>query len=116
MVERFNGAVIMGGFSEREYKEKLIKLREKLYDKIKDVRKEFSKIEKLKVNALKKNDDMKISLDHDVDKINKEIIKSKDLAPESKERLRVEIETLKKEIESKYKELKTCISETMVPK
>ena len=99
----------MGGFSEREYKEKLIKLREKLYDKIKDVRKEFSKIEKIKVNALKKNDDIKRSLDHDVDKISKDIVKSKDLAPESKERLRVEIESLKKEIEEKYKELKLSL-------
>ena len=106
----------MGGFSEREYKEKLIKLREKLYDKIKDVRKEFSKIEKIKVNALKKNDDIKRSLDHDVDKIGKDIIKSKDLAPESKERLRVEIESLKKEIEEKYKELKARISETLIPR
>jgi hypothetical protein len=65
----------MGGFSERKYKEKLVKLREKLYDKIKDIRKEFSKIDKIKVNALKKNDDMKRSLDHDVDKMIKEIIK-----------------------------------------
>ena len=106
----------MGGFSEREYKEKLIKLREKLYDKIKDVRKEFSKIEKIKVNALKKNDDIKRSLDHDVDKISKDIVKSKDLAPESKERLRVEIESLKMEIEEKYKELKARISETLIPR
>ena len=106
----------MGGFSEREYKEKLIKLREKLYDKIKDVKKEFSKIEKIKVNALKKNDDVKRSFEHDVDKISKEIVKSKDLAPESKERLRGEIEALKKEIEERYKELKASISETLIPR
>jgi len=69
----------MGGFSEREYKEKLIKLREKLYHKIKDVRKEFSKIEKNQAYALKKNDDTKRSLYHHVDKISRDIVKSKDL-------------------------------------
>jgi 5-formaminoimidazole-4-carboxamide-1-beta-D-ribofuranosyl 5'-monophosphate synthetase len=46
----------MGGPSEREYRAKLNKIREKLNKRAKNVRKDFEKIEKMKVEALKKTE------------------------------------------------------------
>jgi hypothetical protein len=45
----------------------------------------------------------------------KNITKSKDLAPESKKRLRSEIVVLRNEIKEEYVELKTQISQTLIP-
>jgi len=105
----------MGGPSERDYRENVNKIREKIYRKIKDVRDEFAKIEKIKVETLKKADELKRSAEHDLDKMEEDIGKSKDLVPESKRRLLSEINLLKKEAEEKYTELRTRISETMIP-
>ena len=106
----------MGGTSEREYSEKANKIREKLHKGVKDARDRFADIEKIKVEALKKTEDLKRSADQEVAKIEIEIGKSKDLALESKERLRTEINSLKNEVEEKYIELKKRISETITPK
>jgi uncharacterized coiled-coil DUF342 family protein len=105
----------MGGLSESDYKEKLNKTRESMHRKIKDVRNNFAKIEKMKVEALKKADELRHSADHEIDKMEGEITKSKDLAPESKNRLHSEIDILRREIGEKYTELKARISETMIP-
>lgn len=105
----------MGGTSEREYEEKLNRLGEKLGKRVNEVRKKFSKIEKLKVESLKEAEKMKGSTDHDLDEIEKKVVRSKDLAPESKKRLRLKISTLRDENEEQYFQLRTRISETMVP-
>ncbi len=105
----------MGGPSEREYKSKLDKIREKTAQRAGDVRNDFSKIEKMKVNALKRAEEMRRRADHDIDKIEKDVVKSNDLAPESKERLRIEMEALRSEVEEIYANLRTRISETMIP-
>jgi gas vesicle protein len=105
----------MGGHSEREYREKLNKITEKLTKREKDVRKDFAKIEKMKVDALKKSEEMRRSVQHDLDKIEKNIANSKDLAPESKKRLRSEILVLRNAIRQEYTELKTQISKTLIP-
>jgi hypothetical protein len=49
----------LGGPSEREYVEKLGKIKQKLNQKVGDVRKQFEKIEKAKVDLLKKTKEMK---------------------------------------------------------
>lgn len=105
----------MGSPSEREYREKLNKIREKLNKRAKNVRKDFGKIEKMKVEALKKTEEARRSTGHDIDKIERKITRSKDLAPESKERLRSEILILRSEIKENYMELKAQISETLIP-
>ena len=69
----------------------------------------------MKVKALKKTEETRRSTEHDIDKIERKITKSKDLAPESKERLRSEIVILRNEIKENYVELKTQISETLIP-
>jgi len=69
----------MGGTSEREYRDKLNKTREKL-SKRKNVRKTFAKIEKMKLEALKKSEEMRRSVEHDPDKIERDVARSKDLS------------------------------------
>jgi len=105
----------MGGPSEREYREKLNKILENTNKRAKDVREKFAQIQKIKVDALKKTEEMKRSTDHDIDKAMMEITKSQDLAIESKERLHTEISNLRNNIDRTYVDLKKRISETMVP-
>ncbi|MBS7616460.1 hypothetical protein KEJ45_04605 [Candidatus Bathyarchaeota archaeon] len=103
----------MGGPSEREYKEKLDKIKEKLSKKAKDIKNQFEKIEKAKVDLLKKTKEMKHDTEREILKMEEEITKSKDLAPESKTRLHLEIDTLKTEARRQYSELETRIAETI---
>ena len=88
----------MGGTSECEYREKSTKMSGKLSKREKDVREAFAKIEKMKVEASKKSEEMRRSVEHDLDKTERDITKSKDLATESKKRLRSEIVVLKRAI------------------
>lgn len=105
----------MGGLSEPECREKLNKIREKLNSRAKDVKNEFVKMEKIKVDLLKRTEEMRRSAEHDLDNFEGDINKSKDLAPESKKRLYSEIAILKSEIEEKHSELRTRISAALVP-
>ncbi|NIO36845.1 hypothetical protein GTO27_03980 [Candidatus Bathyarchaeota archaeon] len=104
----------MGGPSEREYREKLIKIQENLSKRAKEVQKYLSKIEKIKADALRKTEDMRRSADKQINKIEKNIEKSKDLAPESKQRLHSEIAMLRNETEDDYGELRRQIAESIV--
>ncbi len=105
----------MGGRSEREYRENLSKIRERLNNRDRNVQKDFEKIGKMKLEALKQTEEMRACTYHDIEQMEKDIIKSKDLAPESKARLHSEITTLKNEVEQKYNVLKTQISRTLTP-
>jgi len=105
----------MGSGSEREYREKLNKINEKLNNHVRNIRKDFAKIEKMKVEALKKSDETRRSAEKDLGKMEGKITRSKDLAPESKKRLRSEILVLRQEIKQEYVELKTEISRSLIP-
>lgn len=105
----------MGGPSEREYAEKLGRIKQKLNQKVGDVKRQFEKIEKAKVDLLKKTKEMKHDAEHEAVKIENEIVQSKDLAPESKRRLRLEIDVLKSEIRERYAELEARIAEAIAP-
>ena len=105
----------MGGPSEREYGEKLGKIKQKLNKKARDIKNQFEKIEKAKVDLLKKTKEMKHDVEREILKMEDDIAKSKDLAPESKRRLRLEIDVLKSEIREQYSELETRIAEAIVP-
>ena len=106
----------MGGTSEREYVEKMSKIKEKILKTEKDVKNDFAKIEKIKLDRLKKTEEMRRSAENDLEKVEKDILKSKDLATESRQRLNSEIAVLKSEIEQRYTELKTQISKAIEPK
>ncbi|MDH5449012.1 MAG: hypothetical protein OEY24_05180 [Candidatus Bathyarchaeota archaeon] len=105
----------MGGTSEREYSEKLQKVIERLNKRVKDVQKDFDKIEKIKVDALKKVEDMRRYAEKEVNKIEKNIAKSKDLAPESKQRLESQIVVARNETEGKYSTSRRQIAESIIP-
>jgi uncharacterized protein YoxC len=105
----------VGGTSEREYREKLEKIKEKLSKKTREIKSQFEKIEKAKVDLLKKTKEMKRDAEHEILKMEDNIAKSKDLAPESKRRLRLEIDAIKSEIREEYSELETRIAEAIVP-
>ena len=105
----------MGGTSEREYRDRLRKIKEKVSKAERNIRDSFERIEKIKVDTLKINEEMRRSAYHNIDKIERDIIKSKDLAPESKSRLNSEIMILRREIASKNNELKAKITETIMP-
>ncbi|MBS7647555.1 MAG: hypothetical protein QXQ64_06010 [Candidatus Bathyarchaeia archaeon] len=100
----------MGGPSEREYREKLDRIKQKLEKKVKDVKSQVEKIEKAKVDLLKKVKEMKHDAEREISKIEEEISKSKDLAPESKSRLRIEIDAVKNEARRRYSELEAIIT------
>ena len=105
----------MGDLSERQYRERLNKIRGRLSKKSKDVKSEFAKIEKIKLNLLKKTEEIKRDAEHEIDKMQGDVTKSKDLAPESKRRLQSEIVAVKSEVHEEYSQLKTRIAEAMVP-
>ena len=105
----------MGGTSEREYSERLNEIRNKVSKRAKEVREDAIKIEKIKADALKKIEDMRRSADKDANKIEENIMKSKDLAPESKQRLSSELTIVKNEVEDNYAKLRRQIAETIVP-
>jgi hypothetical protein len=105
----------MGGDSEREYMEKIGKIKEKLLKAEKDVKNDFEKIEKIKLEALKKTEEMRRSAEHDLGNVEKNVVKSKNLAMESRQRLSQEITILGREIGEKYTEMKTRISKAIAP-
>ncbi|NWG10759.1 hypothetical protein HXY33_03275 [Candidatus Bathyarchaeota archaeon] len=105
----------MGGPSEREYREKLGKIKQKLGKKVVDIKSEFERFEKAKVEMLKRTKEMKHEAEHEVVKMEEDIAKSKDLAPESKQRLRLEIDIVKTEIRESYSQLEIRIAEAVVP-
>lgn len=105
----------MGGLSEREYREKLGKIKQKLGKKAVDIRNEFQKFEKAKVDMLKRTKEMKHEAEQEASKMEEEITKSKDLAPESRQRLRLEIDIVKTEIRESYSQLEMKIAEAIVP-
>ena len=99
----------MGESFEFEFQKKVTKLREELSKKEVDIRRKVTDIQKIKVEALKKTDEMKYSAQHDIEKISQDVMKTKDLGAEVKTRLTSEIGDLKNEIERKYSELRNTI-------
>lgn len=112
---RYCGVHLMGGPSEREYREKLDKIKRKLNSRADDLKNQFEKIEKAKVDLLKKTKEIKHDAEHELCKMEDDIVKSKDLAPESKRRLKFEVDILKGEIREKYTDVETRIAEAIVP-
>ena len=114
-MNKSSGCEIVGGPSELDYGQKLNKARKNLYKKLQDIRNQFVQIEKIKVETIKKTDELKNSAQHDLRRIEDDILRSKDLVSESKERLNSEINILRREIEEKYDEMRKRITETTTP-
>jgi hypothetical protein len=99
----------LGESFEFGFQKKVTKLREELSKKEVDIRRKVTDIQKIKVEALKKTEEMKYSAQHDIEKISQDIMKTKDLGAEVKTRLTSEIANLKNEIERKYSELRNTV-------
>jgi hypothetical protein len=99
----------MGDSSEFEFQKKLTKMREELGKREVDIRGQLANIERIKVEALKKTEELKYSAKHDVEKIEQDIMKAKDLNTEVKSRVASETAALKEDLEKKYAELRSTI-------
>jgi dGTP triphosphohydrolase len=103
------------GSTEREFMEKLAKIKEKSIKTAKEIKSNFAKVEEIKAEALRKTEEMRRTSEHEVEKVEENIVKAKDLAPESKQRLYEEIKNVKTDILEKYSELKARISKAIMP-
>ena len=105
----------MGGTSEREFFEKINSIKTKSSKRIADVKNDFAEMQKLKANSLKKTEEMMQSAEHDLEKLEQEILKSKDLVSESRPRLNAEIRDAKEHITQRYDDLKKRVLAAIVP-
>lgn len=108
-------AVVMGGTSEHEFLEKIVKIKEKASKMANNVRDDFAKMEKLKGESLKKVDEMRRSTEVDFERLEQEAAKSKGLVPESRERINEETREALNQIQEKYSDLKRRITDSIVP-
>ena len=104
----------MGDTSEREFVEKIVDIKAKSGKKASEIKNDFAKMQKLKAEALKKTEEMMQSADEGLEKLEQKIVKSKDLVPESRQRLGIEIEAAKRQVKEKYDDLKGRISKSIV--
>ena len=91
-----------------EFQKKLTKIQEEFHKREVDVRDRLADIEKKKVEALKKVEEMKHNTLHDIQKVDEGIMKAK-LDPETKTTLASEIVELKQNTEKEYSELRSMV-------
>jgi hypothetical protein len=101
--------------SEREYNDKISKVKENIGKKTNDVASDFTKMHKQKSEAIKKTEDMLKDAKNDLASMEKKINLDKDLAPESRERLDKEIAVTREELQAKYEAINQCISDVDIP-
>jgi len=100
----------LGDF-EFEFQKKATRIREQLSKKEVDVKGKVADMQKIKLEALKRTEEMKYSAQHDLEKITQDLMKAKELEAEVRTKLTSEITDLKNEIERKYSEMKNTIAE-----
>lgn len=105
----------VGQSSEYEHRKNLNKVRDNINKKVKDIRDQFSKLEKVKVEALKKTEEMRRSIASDLARIEESMSRGTDLTPDSKKAIASEIAILKDEVEKKSSELRSQISQIAIP-
>jgi hypothetical protein len=99
---------------ELEYRKKLSKIREEQSKRELDVRSLLANIEKVKIEALKKTEEMRHSIRRDVEKIIEEMANASNLDSETKTKLESETTMLKNELENRYGELRKTILEKAI--
>lgn len=107
--------IIVGGTSEREFLEKIVQTRKKASEMVIEVRNDFAKMQKLKADALKKVEEMRRSTEANLEKLEQNAAKEKDLVPESRLRITAEIMQAREEIKQKYEETKGRVTASIVP-
>jgi archaellum component FlaC len=101
--------------SEREYNDKITRVKDNISKKTNDVAGHFAKMHKQRSEAIKKTEDMLKDATNDLGKMEKKINVDKDLAPESRERLDKEIAVAREELQVKYEAINRCISDVDIP-
>jgi hypothetical protein len=97
------------GDSEREYLEKISKTKFNSSKKVTEVLDAFGKSQKLKAESLKKTEEMMTAAASDLEKLERDKTKNKDLSGESQKKITEEIAAARIQIRQKYDELKTRI-------
>jgi hypothetical protein len=99
------------GDSEREFSEKIAKIKLKSSEKVTEVLDQFGKAQKMKAESLKKNEEMMTSAASDLEKLERDMAKEDELSAESQKRLNDEITAARNQIRQKYDELRSRISD-----
>jgi hypothetical protein len=99
----------MGESFEFEFRKKLTKIQEDLSKREVDVRNHLANIEKIKVETLKKTEEMKYSAQHDLERVDQDIMKIVGLDAQVRARLVSEVSALKSDVENKYNELRNMV-------
>ena len=105
----------MGGDSERDFSENIVKVKVKSSKKVNEVKNDFAEMQKLKAVSLKKLEEMLQEAEKELENIEQKIAKSGDLVFESKKRLNIEINAVRDQIKKKYNTLKSTIVASLVP-
>lgn len=99
------------GDSEQEYLEKISKTKFNSSKKVTEVLDVFAKSQKLKAESLKKNEEMMTKAASDLEKLDRDKAKNKDLSAESQKKINEEIAAARSQIRQKYDELRARITE-----
>jgi tryptophanyl-tRNA synthetase len=105
----------LGGESERELSESIVNVKVKSSQTVSEIKEHFTKMQKLKAESLSRLEDMLLSAEKDLEKLEQKVAKSENLVSESKTRLNTEIEKTRAQIKEKYDELKRRIAASVVP-
>ena len=97
------------GNSEQDYLEKISKTKFNSSKQVTEVLDVFGKSQKLKAESLKKTEEMMTDAASDLEKIERDMAKNKDLSAESHNRLNEEIVAARNQIRQKYDDLKARI-------
>ena len=99
------------GDSEKEYLEKISNTKFNSSKKVTKILDVFGESQKLKAESLKKTEEMMTKAASDLEKLERDKAKNKDLSAESQKKLNEEIAIARNQIRQKYDELKTLIIE-----
>ena len=102
-------------YSERQLMEKINKIKAKSTKRLSKIEDDFAQIQKTRADALKRAEDLKRYSEGNLSKIEQIITKSKDLAPESVQRLNAEIVATKASTNVIYSKLKGELIQTVLP-
>ena len=97
------------GDSEQHYLEKISKTKINSSKKVTKILDVFGESQKLKAESLKKTEEMMTKAASDLEKLERDKAKNKDLSAESQKKLNEEIAIARNQIRQKYDELKARI-------
>src|SRR4030067_3286204 len=103
------------GDSEKEYLEKISKTKFNSSKKVTKILDVFGESQKLKAESLKKTEEMMTKAASDLEKLERDMAKNKDLSAESHNRLNEEIVAARSQIRLKYDDLKARIIDRVEP-